>query len=175
MLRPVRSHKFRLEYIPINFEATTTLTRRHRLQRPALSRRPAGQLDARLEGVPLRLRVRLRHQESRLRRLHPRGEVHRRDGQLDQPDVERVRAARARRFRRSAASAASTSCPNISITGELTGFKLPDSIDSRYDGALRRPRHLRHGELHEQLRREGRLPLARRGLSGEAGHRERSR
>ena len=24
--------------------------------------------------------------------------------------------------------------PNISITGEVTGFKLPDSIDSRYGG-----------------------------------------
>ena len=24
--------------------------------------------------------------------------------------------------------------PNISITGEVTGFKLPDSIDNRYGG-----------------------------------------
>ena len=42
--------------------------------------------------------------------------------------------ARACRCRRSAASAASTSCRNISITGEVTGFKLPDSIDDRYGG-----------------------------------------
>ena len=53
--------------------------------------------------------------------------------------------------------------PNISITGELTGISIPDSIskESR-DGTLRRPRHLRHAELHQQRRRAGRLPLVRR-------------
>ena len=110
MLRPARSQKFRFEYIPIKFEATATLTRNIDLQRPALSRRHPDQHDARLEGVPLRVRVRLRHQEPRLRRLRHRSEVHRCGGSAEQPGVERVRERARADSRRSAASAASTSC-----------------------------------------------------------------
>ena len=78
MLRPVRSQKFRLEYIPIKFEATATLTRnidfngqRYRVGMP---------INSTLDWKAYRfgVRVRLRHQESRLRRLHHRSEVHRR-------------------------------------------------------------------------------------------------
>jgi hypothetical protein len=38
-LRPVRSQKFRLEYIPIDFPGDGDADAQHRLQRPALSRR----------------------------------------------------------------------------------------------------------------------------------------
>ena len=40
--------------------------------------------------------------------------------------------------------------PNISITGEFSGFKLPD-IDDDYEADVLRLRPLRHGELHRPL------------------------
>ncbi len=64
----------------------------HRVQRDPLSPRPAGELDARMEDLRVRLRVRLRRQELGLRRLRSRGQVHRRAGVARQPDRQRVRA-----------------------------------------------------------------------------------
>ena len=59
--------------------------------------------------------------------------------------------------------------PNISITGEFSGFRLPESIDEDYRGKLLRLRHLRHRQLQRPLRRPGRLPLLRRVLPGRPG------
>ena len=65
---------------------------RHRLQRPAVFRRPPRHLDARLEGAPLRLRVRLHLARPRLRRRAPRREVHGRPGHARQRIARRVHA-----------------------------------------------------------------------------------
>ena len=91
-LRPARSHKFRFQYIPVTYTQSATLNGRHHLQRDPLHPRPAGQLDARLEDVPDRLRVRLRRQELGLRRPQSRGEVHRRPGAAVEPGRDGVRA-----------------------------------------------------------------------------------
>ena len=48
-LRPARSHKFRLDYIPVNYTQTHDAEPGHRVQRHPLPPRPAGELDARLE------------------------------------------------------------------------------------------------------------------------------
>ena len=51
--------------------------------------------------------------------------------------------------------------PNISITGEFTGIKWPESINDRYRAKYFRLQLLRHGELHQQLRRPGGIPIVR--------------
>ncbi len=60
--------------------------------------------------------------------------------------------------------------PMVSITGELTGIKIPDSISRGLQDPLRRSRHLRHRELHQQHRRATRLPKLRRRLSRRSGY-----
>ena len=63
--------------------------------------RPAGELDARLEDLRVRLRVRLRRQELGIRRLRSAGQVHRRAGlaaPARSPASSRARAARFRRI-----------------------------------------------------------------------------
>ena len=64
--------------------------------------------------------------------------------------------------------------PNISITGEFSGFpEIGTAGSSRYGGKYYDFDHLRHGELQRSRRRPGGLPLVRRALQGEAGHRAR--
>ena len=166
-----RKHKFRFQYIPIKYEQRRDHHAGHRLQRPALPRRPPGQLRARLEGVPLRVRIRLHRQGPRFRRLHPRLQVHRRPGVARKPRSRSPEFAHARApipalggivrvLRR----------PEYSITGELTGIKVPEQRLRGLQGPLRRPRHLRHGELHQQHRRAARLPKLRCRLPRGAGH-----
>ena len=56
--------------------------------------------------------------------------------------------------------------PNISITGEVTGFKLPDSIDGRYNA------HYVDFDIYgtvnftNNVGVKGGYPIARRRLSG---------
>ena len=65
--------------------------------------------------------------------------------------------------------------PNISITGEFSAFKIPDSIDSRYNA------HYVDIDIYGTLNftnnigGEGRLPLARRRLPDQGRLRARSR
>ena len=154
-LRPARSHKFRFQYIPIKYDADGDADAR--TSSSTASATALGlpvELDARLEGVPLRLRVRLHRQEPRLRRLHPRGQVHRRAAcTLATPDRRASSRTRAAPIPALGGIGRVYVVPNISITGEVTGFKMPDSIDEPLQRALRRHRHLRHGELHQQHRR----------------------
>ena len=132
-LRPVRSQKFRLEYIPINFEATTTLTRnidfngqRYRVGIPSNTTldwkayRFAYEFDfvTKNRGFAGFI-IEAKYTDVAV--------------QLNSPVLSEFASARAPlpalggigRF---------YVVPNISITGEVTGFKLPDSIDSRYGG-----------------------------------------
>ena len=61
--------------------------------------------------------------------------------------------------------------PNISITGELSGFKLPGQHQRGLRRQVHRLRPLWQRELHRQLRRAGRLPFLRRVLQGGRGRR----
>jgi hypothetical protein len=132
-LRPVRSQKFRLEYIPIKFEATTTLTRnidfngqRYRVGIPTNTT-----LDWKAYRFAYEFDFITKNRgfagfivEAKYTDVFV---------QLNTPVLKEFASARAPlpalggigRF---------YVVPNISITGEVTGFKLPDSIDSRYGG-----------------------------------------
>jgi len=132
-LRPVPSQKFRLEYIPINFEATTTLTRnidfngqRYRIGLPTNTTldwkayRFAYEFDFVTKNRGFAgFVIEAKYTDVAV--------------QLTSPVLSEFASARAPlpalggigRF---------YVVPNISITGEVTGFKLPDSIDSRYGG-----------------------------------------
>jgi hypothetical protein len=133
VLRPVRSQKFRLEYIPIKFEATTTLTRnidfngqRYRVGIPTNTT-----LDWKAYRFAYEFDFITKNRgfagfivEAKYTDVFV---------QLNTPVLKEFASARAPlpalggigRF---------YVVPNISITGEVTGFKLPDSIDSRYGG-----------------------------------------
>ena len=52
--------------------------------------------------------------------------------------------------------------PSVSITGELSAIKVPDEHELRLQRTLHRARHLRHGEFQPQPRRPAGLPLAGR-------------
>ena len=132
-LRPVRSQKFRLEYIPIDFQATTTLTRnidfngqRYRVGIPTNTTldwkayRFAYEFDFVTKNRGFAgLVIEAKYTDVAV--------------QLTSPVLNEFASARAPlpalggigRF---------YVVPNISITGEVTGFKLPDSIDNRYGG-----------------------------------------
>jgi hypothetical protein len=133
MLRPARSHKFRLEFIPIEYEATTTLARnidfngqRYRVGIPTNTT-----LDWKAYRFAYEFDFITKNRgfvgfvvEAKYTNVTV---------QLATPVLNEFATARAPlpalggigRF---------YVVPNISITGEVTGFKLPDSIDSRYGG-----------------------------------------
>ena len=132
-LRPVRSQKFRLEYIPIDFQATTTLTRnidfngqRYRVGIP---------INTTLDWKAYRFAYEFDFVTKNRGFAGFIIEAKYTDVavQLNSPVLSEFASARAPlpalggigRF---------YVVPNISITGEVTGFKLPDSIDSRYGG-----------------------------------------
>jgi hypothetical protein len=131
-LRPTRSQKFRFQYIPVNFTQITTLTQdivfngiRYRLGLPVNSTldwktyefgyeydfvvRNWGfvgfDLQAKYTDVNVQLASPLASEFA-----HARGPIPAIGG------IARVYVV-----------------PNISITGELSAFKIPDSIDSRYN------------------------------------------
>jgi hypothetical protein len=131
-LRPARSHKFRFQYIPVNFTQITTLTQdivfngiRYRLGLPVNSTLDwktyefgyeydfvvknwgfvGFDLQAKYTDVNVQLASPLASEFA-----HARGPIPAIGG------IARVYVV-----------------PNISITGELSGFKIPDSIDSRYN------------------------------------------
>ena len=161
VLRPGRKHKFRFEYTPISWTQEARLNRDHRLQRPALQRVAAGPRRAQVERDAVRLRVGFRLPRPRIRRPGARSEVHRRrSGAGERPRSGASSSAPRRRFRRSASSAAAMSLPNVSITGEFTRLQAAGEHRRGLPGTLLRLRPVRHGQLHRQFRRPGRLPLA---------------
>ena len=131
-LRPARSHKFRLNYIPVNYTQTTTLNQeivfngiRYRLGLPVNSTIDwktyeiayeydfvvknwgfvGFDLEAKYTDVQVSLASPIASEFA-----HARGPI---------PAIGGI-------FRYYVV-------PNISITGELSGVKIPDSIDSRYN------------------------------------------
>ena len=131
-LRPARSHKFRLNYIPVNYTQTTTLNQdvvfngiRYRLGLPVNSTLDwktyeltyeydfvvknwgfvGFDLMAKYTDVQVALASPLASEFA-----HARGPIPAIGGIVRYYVV-----------------------PNIAITGELSGFKIPDSIDSRYN------------------------------------------
>jgi hypothetical protein len=133
MLRPARSQKFRLEYIPIKFEATATLTRnidfngqRYRVGIP---------INTTLDWKAYRFAYEFDFLTKNRGFAGFIIEAKYTDVavQLNSPVLSEFASARAPlpalggigRF---------YVVPNISITGEVNLFKLPDSIDNRYGG-----------------------------------------
>lgn len=131
-LRPARSHKFRFQYIPVNFTQTATLTQdivfngiRYRLGLPVNSVLDwktyefgyeydfvvknwgfvGFDLQAKYTDVNVQLSSPIATEFA-----HARGPIPAIGG------IARVYVV-----------------PNISITGEVSAFKIPDSIDSRYN------------------------------------------
>lgn len=131
-LRPARSHKFRFQYIPVSFTQTATLTQdivfngiRYRLGLPVNSTLDWKTYEFGYEYdfvvknwgfVGFNLQAKYTDVQVRLASLiatefaHARGPIPAIGG------IARVYVV-----------------PNISITGEVSGFKIPDSIDSRYN------------------------------------------
>jgi hypothetical protein len=132
-LRPARSHKFRLEFIPISYDASSVLTRdvvfngqRYRVGLPTnltldwKAYRFAYEFDfvTKNRGFAGFI-IEAKYTDVTV--------------QLTSPVLSEFASAKAPlpalggigRF---------YVVPNISITGEVTGFKLPESIDSRYGG-----------------------------------------
>jgi hypothetical protein len=133
ILRPFAAHKFRIDYIPISYDGTGTLQKdlvfngqRYRLGLPVVStfdwkaarfgyeydfiRKNSGFAGFILEAKYTDVRV-----------------------QLDAPSVGISEFAHARApIPAIGGIGRYYFVPNIAITGEVTGFKLPDSIDSRY-------------------------------------------
>ncbi len=178
ILEPAVKHKFRLQFIPL-----TTRRRRRRgrtldLQRPALQRRRAGQLDARLEGVALRVRVRLHRAPiaasagssstsstpTSTRRSPARSAI----------GLRRTRRRRSRRI--GGIFGVYPSRQPVDHRRDLPASRWPGQLDQeRHDRPLRRLRLLRDVELHQQHRRAGRLSLVRRRLHADERHRRASR
>jgi hypothetical protein len=133
ILRPARAHKFRVNYVPIQYQGSATVTRdiifngqRYRIGLP---------VNSTLDWTS----ARFAYEFDFITRNRGFGgfivEAKYTDVQVDlaAPGITEFARARAPipalggigRF---------YVVPNISITGELTAFKLPDSIDSRYGG-----------------------------------------
>jgi hypothetical protein len=132
-LRPARSHKFRLEFIPISYDASAVLTRdvvfngqRYRLGLPT---------NTTLDWKAYRFAYEFDFVTKNRGFVGVIVEAKYTDVtvQLTSPVLSEFASAKAPlpalggigRF---------YVVPNISITGEVTGFKLPESIDSRYGG-----------------------------------------
>ncbi len=135
-LRPARSHKFRLSYVPIKYDGNTTLTRSvvFNGQRYAAGAAAKSVLDWKayrfgyeydfitrdrgfggfiIEAKYTDVRVQLDAATPRgpiSEFAHARGPIPALGG------IARVYVV-----------------PSISVTGEVTGFRIPDSIDSRYN------------------------------------------
>jgi hypothetical protein len=132
-LRPARSHKFRFEYIPIEYEATTTLTRnidfngqRYRVGIP---------INATLDWSAYRFAYEYDFVVKNWGFVGFVVEAKYTDVnvQLASPVLNEFARARAP-LPALGGIGRYYVVPNISITGEVNLFKLPDSIDSRYGG-----------------------------------------
>jgi hypothetical protein len=132
VLRPARKHKFRLQYIPINFEQTTTLSRavdfngqRYQVGLP---------VNSSLKWQALRLS----YEYDFLNKDRWFGGFIIEDKQTD-VRVDLVTPLIPPQFAHASAPIPALggigrfyATPQLSITGEVTGFKLPSSVDGRY-------------------------------------------
>lgn len=132
VLRPARSHKFRLQYIPIKYESSATISRdiifngiRYRLGLPVNSTLDwkAYRFSYEYDFVTKNrgfagFIAEMKYTDVRV--------------ELDSPVAQEFAHARGP-IPAIGGIARVYVVPNISITGEVTGFKIPDSIDSRYN------------------------------------------
>jgi hypothetical protein len=137
MLRPAASHKFRFQYVPITFEGTNTIQRQivFNGQRYQIGLPVTSTLDWKA--------YRFGYEYDFIRKNRGFGGF---ILEAKYTDVQVNLAASAagvtlNEFARARAPIPALGgiarvyvVPNISITGEVTGFKLPDSIDNRYGG-----------------------------------------
>ena len=155
--------------VPVRLHADQVRGRDHphphdRLQRPGVRRRPPGQLPARVEGLALRDRVGLHLPRSRLPRVHHRGEVHRRGGGPREPDHGGVHQGQGARPH---LRAGRPRLPAQEPVGDRRGHRAR-AEHLRQRRHLHQLRPVRHLQLHQQLRRAGRLPDAEGRLHGGA-------
>ena len=133
ILRPAHSHKFRVNFVPIQYQGSATVTKdiifngqRYRIGLPVNST-----LDWKS--------ARFAYEYDFISRNRGFGgfitEFKYTDVQVDLAAPGITEFARARAPIPALGGIGRVYVvPNISITGEVTGFKLPDSIDSRYGG-----------------------------------------
>jgi hypothetical protein len=133
ILRPARAHKFRVNYVPIQYQGSATVTRdiifngqRYRIGLP---------VNSTLDWTS----ARFAYEFDFITRNRGFGgfivEAKYTDVQVDLAAPGITEFARARAPIPALGGIGRVYVvPNISITGELTAFKLPDSIDSRYGG-----------------------------------------
>ena len=133
ILRPARAHKFRVNYVPIQYQGSATVTRdiifngqRYRIGLP---------VNSTLDWTS----ARFAYEFDFITRNRGFGgfivEAKYTDVQVDLAAPGITEFARARAPIPALGGIGRVYvAPNISITGELTAFKLPDSIDSRYGG-----------------------------------------
>ena len=116
----------------MSYSAVVDGASRLHVQRHPIRRQPAGHDRAVVEDVAARLRVRFPLSRSLVCRLRAAGEVHRHPGEPAGADREPSSRTRRRRFRTIGGIARVYVVPNISITGELVGIKIPESISESY-------------------------------------------
>ena len=127
VLRPATKHKFRFHYLPIKYEAEAIVPRefifnglRYRVGLPVNT-------VADLTTYRFGYEYDFLYFAARLRRRAARPEVHRRRRDAQQPDRHRLhtagRADSRRRRRRPRLLA-----KNVSVTGEVTYFRIPDNL-----------------------------------------------
>ena len=129
VLRPATKHKFRFSYIPIKYEAEATVKRefvfngqRYRVGLPV-------QTTADLTTLRVGYEYDFLYRDSGIRRRDPRREVHQCRRRAQQPHRRGVRDGRSRRFPTIGVVGPRLRLPrNVSITGEVTYFRVPDNL-----------------------------------------------
>jgi len=133
VLRPARSHKFRMQYIPIKYEAQSTLRRDITFNgQKYLSNLP---VNSTLDWKAYRFNYEFDFVTRNWGYAGFIVEAKYTDIRADLRSPIVTEFARAR-FPVPALGGVGRYyiVPNISVTGELTAFKIPDSIDNRYQG-----------------------------------------
>ena len=162
VFHPGRKHKFRFQYIPLDYNQTATLKReivfngqRYSVGLPVISELDWKAYSFGYEydfistrrgfgGVLLDLKQTARARLAQIRCLNSTS-----------PPIA------VRRCLPSAESRASILVPSVSITGELSADQGSGEHQLRFQGTLHRARHLRHVELQPEYRRAAGISIAR--------------
>jgi hypothetical protein len=131
-LRPARSHKFRFQYVPITYTATSTL--QQDLVFNGIRYRVGVPVNSSLEWKAYRFGYEYDFVTKNRGFVGFIVEAKYTDVQVQLASPLAKEFARARGPIPALGGVARVYVvPNISITGEVTGFKIPDSIDNRYN------------------------------------------
>ncbi len=131
VLRPGKKHKLRFERTPITYDAERPPDRLGRVQRDPVPGDPSGHHRPAVEGLSIRLRVRLRHRDRGFAGLILEAKYTDVQATLSNGFLNEFARARAP-IPALGGIARVYLVPNISITGEFSGIKLPDNINNDY-------------------------------------------